>query len=85
MRFNRDVMIYIELVQGVKHTQHEGVPVERIRKKLSRYLNFALLGLNTVLPLVDCYKKFENDTELVEDIINYWGYFEYVTHYIYKS
>lgn len=84
-RFNRDVMIYIKLVQGKKHIQHEGVFVERIRKKLPRYLNFALLDLKTPLPLIDCYIKFENDTELVENIINHWRHLEYVTHYIYKG
>ena len=84
-RFNRDVMIYIKLVQGKKHIQHEGVFVKRIRKELPRYLNFALLSLNTVLPLIDCYKEFKDDAEIIEDILKCWGHFEYVTHYIYKG
>lgn len=84
-RFNKDVMIYIELVQGKGYTQHEGVFVKRIRKKLPRYLNFALLGLLTVLPLIDCYKEFKNDAEIIDYILKYWGHFEYVTHYIYKG
>lgn len=84
-RFNKDVMIYIDLVQGKGYTQHEGVFVKRIRKKLPRYLNFTLLGLNILLPLINCYREFKDDAEVIEDILKCWGHFEYVTHYIYKG